>query len=208
MIVDQLSSAIPNSGLIDEATSLLEGAGYEVDYVPGEQVTVDFYRHLPDGRYDVVLLRSHVARENVNGAWGAATLFTSEPVDASIKERGLPLDLLGIVTNTYEPGKRYVGVRPTFIEQALAGYLDDATIILMGCDGMLDDALALAFIARGAKEFISWDYPVTPEHNDVAASRLLRNLLLDRDPVKIAVADTMAEVGADPAFGARLRSYP
>jgi len=46
-IVDQLSLTSPNQAFVQEATSMLEGAGYAVDYYPGEQVTIEFYQDLP-----------------------------------------------------------------------------------------------------------------------------------------------------------------
>jgi hypothetical protein len=46
-IVDQLSLTEPNPAFTEAATDLLEQAGYAVDYFPGEEVTVEFYRQLP-----------------------------------------------------------------------------------------------------------------------------------------------------------------
>ncbi|MEX0785178.1 MAG: hypothetical protein WD939_00935 [Dehalococcoidia bacterium] len=78
-IVDQLSLTFPNEDFSSEATGLLEAAGYEVEYIPGEQVTVDFYRTLPQRDYDFVLLRSHAGRYESNGVQTEdAPLFTSE----------------------------------------------------------------------------------------------------------------------------------
>src|SRR3990170_2190047 len=37
VIVDQLGLTFPNPGFVQRATGLLEQAGYQVDYVPGEQ---------------------------------------------------------------------------------------------------------------------------------------------------------------------------
>ncbi len=58
-IVDQLSLTQPNPDFISSARSLLGEAGYTVDYFPGERVTVDFYRTLPQRDYDLILLIVH-----------------------------------------------------------------------------------------------------------------------------------------------------
>jgi hypothetical protein len=58
-IIDQLSLTQPNPDFAASATSILEQAGYAVDYFPGEQVTVDLYRNLPTHDYDLIILRVH-----------------------------------------------------------------------------------------------------------------------------------------------------
>ena len=46
VIVDQLALTDENSAFVDQASQLLGDAGYQVDYVPQTNVTVDFYRGL------------------------------------------------------------------------------------------------------------------------------------------------------------------
>lgn len=60
-IVDQLSLRQPNPAFVQSATATLEQAGYSVDYYPGDQVTVDFYRNLPTHGYELVVVRGHSA---------------------------------------------------------------------------------------------------------------------------------------------------
>ncbi|GAG23053.1 unnamed protein product, partial [marine sediment metagenome] len=59
VIVDQLSLSQRNPDFTASATDILEQADYTVDYFPGEQVTVDFYRNLPTHGYDLIILRVH-----------------------------------------------------------------------------------------------------------------------------------------------------
>ncbi len=61
-IVDQLSLTVPNPDFARDARATLEQAGYEVDYYPGEDVTVDFDRQFPFLNYDVIVFRSHADR--------------------------------------------------------------------------------------------------------------------------------------------------
>ncbi|MCH8007382.1 MAG: hypothetical protein IIC91_00805, partial [Chloroflexi bacterium] len=82
-IVDQLSITVPNPEFVVDATSKLEQAGYTVDYYPGEEVTVSFYRQLPFFEYDVIVFRSHADRlqaiDDRGVAFDEVVLFTSEP---------------------------------------------------------------------------------------------------------------------------------
>jgi hypothetical protein len=95
-IVDQLSLTAPNPAFVESATDLLQAAGYAVDYYPGEEVSVNLYQRLPGMGYDLIVLRSHSARIEVEGPAGLAktndvALFTGEPIDLSTyKLAGVP----------------------------------------------------------------------------------------------------------------------
>ncbi len=82
-IVDQLSLTQPNPEFIGQARGLLAQAGYLVDYYPGEQVTVDFYRDLPTRNYDLIILRVH-----------SATVFEVDPATGERTEK----DFVGLFT--------------------------------------------------------------------------------------------------------------
>src|SRR3990172_2975137 len=99
VIVDQLSLTAPGPEFVRAATATLERAGYEVDYFPGEQVTVDLYRGLPKRGYDLIVLRAHSGRirtEDLGGLTDDVTLFTGEPFllgpyDDELRSRALVL---------------------------------------------------------------------------------------------------------------------
>ena len=55
---------------------------------------------------------------------------------------------------------------------------------------------------------VGWDGLVTAAHNDAAAERLLKHLVVDRYDPADTISRTMTEVGPDPAFGSTLRLYP
>ena len=78
-IIDQASLTQPNPALAESATAILERAGYTVDYYPGEQVTVDFYRDLPTLGYDLLIVRTHSGLYLDGIRTDEAFLFTSEP---------------------------------------------------------------------------------------------------------------------------------
>jgi len=212
-IVDQLGLSQPNPDFAASATNTLEQAGYAVDYFPGEQVTVDFYRELPTHDYDLIILRVHSGiAEETDITTGERTmreyvsLFTGEPYRQD-KYPQEPMGRLGMATY-YEGAPPLFGIAPDFITQSMRGSFHDALIVMMGCDGLKSDRTAEAFLQKGAKAFVSWSGPVSASHSDAAALRLLEKSVIDGLPVADAVAQTAAELGRDPSYGAELRVLP
>jgi hypothetical protein len=225
VIVDQLAITDPNQAFIAEATALLEDAGYRVDYVPPELVSVAYYRELPRRGYDLVIVRSHSSQTRTRvlpallpGATPVAaeaevteavvSLFTNE---AYAGESHLDLQrarAIGIVSYPEHPELgRYFGVTPEFVQRVMRGRFDGTTFVVMGCGGLHSTGMAEALVERGAARFISWNDLVTASHTDRATLRLLPLLLAGRNATD-AVAETMASLGPDPAFGASLAAYP
>jgi len=211
VIVDQLALTDPNPAFVDAAAAQLKGAGYVVDYIPPEAVTVDLYRQLPKEDYQLIILRSHSAQnQNVGDVQSpqyvrAISLFTNElySTRSHVDEQRQGRLWKGSLTGAPVP---FFTIRDEFVREAMEGDFDGATIIMMGC-GVSEDNMASAFIDKGAKQFVSWDAAVSASHTDAAATELLDALLTRHLDVREAVAQTMAKVGPDPAFGARLLSY-
>jgi hypothetical protein len=212
-IVDQLGLTQPNPTFAQTATDMLEQAGYLVDYYPGEQVTVDFYRDLPSHNYDLLILRVHSAiatGTDANTGEEIETeylgLFTGEPFDATRYPKG-QLKGLG-KAGYYEGAPPLFGIASDFIRYSMRGGFGGATVLMMGCDGLTMDATAKAFVDKGAKAVVGWSGRVSASHTDAATEQLLGHLLMERLPTGDAVAQTMAEVGPDPTYGSTLRLYP
>jgi hypothetical protein len=222
-IVDQLALTEPNPAFSEEATRMLQGAGYTVDYYPAEQVTVDFYRDLPTHKYDLLVLRAHTARfeeeyltlsdpvrrQEVLDAFGQDVFFfTAELYDRTkyAEER----EKLRLFAVRYRQGgdEKYFGVTPYFIDSSMRGSFDGATIIIMGCDGLLFDNTPKALVDKGAKAVIGWDGLVSATHTDAATERLLQYLVVDGRTMGQAVQKAMADVGTDPSYGNSLQVYP
>ena len=225
VIVDQLSFTDPNPEFIDQATAMLGAAGYEVDYVPPDQVTVDFYRDLPRRGYDLIVVRSHstqgrVRRTPIQSANGAPMAGEAETTDFSVglftnetysTRAHLDEQRAGQLAHMSYPQSpergQFFGFWPEFVQGGMRGNFHGATFVLMGCGGLSTTGMAQALVDRGVSRFISWDDLVTAAHTDRATERLLKHLLDGRDAGD-AAAQTMAEVGPDPAFGGRLAAYP
>ncbi len=216
LIVDQLSDTVPNVTFTADATWKLANAQYAVDYVGGRDVTVDFYRHLPRRKYDLVIVRGHSGRMQVDDQSLSAevpeftedaALFTSEPWDRLRYREEQMNRSLSISRYDVRQDPSYFGITPKFIRDSMQGNLAGATIVLMGCDGLRGVALASAFRARGASVVIGWNEPVTAQRTDDAALRLIDHLVIDRMSAQVAVSTTMEEVGVDPTHHSELVIY-
>ncbi|MGQ9571930.1 MAG: hypothetical protein ACUVV3_01905 [Dehalococcoidia bacterium] len=207
-IVDHLSLTQPNPAFAEAVTKLLEQAGYTVDYYPGEEVTVEFYRQLPAWGHDLIILRVHSAQGKVGDRpadW--VTLFTADSYDDTWYKKELGKRRLSRVSY-YKGGPQYFGIMPDFIKSSMESDFNDAMIVVMGCDGLTSDSLAEAFVQKGAKAVVAWDGLVSSEHTDAATERLLRHLLVEGLTIHEAVTQTMAEVDADPSYGSVMHAYP
>jgi hypothetical protein len=209
-IVDHLSSDFPNQTFVETATSILQQAGYTVDYYPTQDVTVDFYRNLPTHGYSIILLRVHSAIA-VNTKLQELAFFTSEIYSPSEYTLDQLDGRLGCATihNPPNPGEpEYFAIRRSFVEDSMIGRFNGTTIIVMGCYGMKYTSMAEAFIEKGAKVYIGWDGLEDADHSDAATVDLLRQLLLEKQAVGQAVENTIKEVGEDPAYNSSLLFYP
>jgi hypothetical protein len=208
-IVDQLSLTAPNQQFVDEATAFLEGNAYEVDYFSGEQITVDFYRRLPEGDYDLLLLRVHSTADVSRGEEDvtAVSLFTGQPYSRDLFYDEQLEGKVGFAQYTEESPKLF-GITSEFVRESMKGEFDDTVVLMMGCQGFINSQGAEAFEAKGAQTFIGWDGLVSAQHTDEATMLLLRHLIEGEEAPADAIAQTMASVGPDPDYGSRLVSRP
>ncbi len=209
VIVDQLELTHPGPEFISDARSTLSGAGYTVDYIGGEQVTVETYRTLASRDYDLVILRVHAGTTTeVDAETGERTdeeyvsLFTNEEYDTS-KYPQEQMNRLGKAT--YPDGSGgFFGIGPEFIKN-IPGDFEGAPIIMMGCDGLRSQKTAEAFLDKGAGPFVSWSNQVSGNFTDDATDVLLSHWLADGLSLEEAVTVTSEEVGPDPTYAGELR---
>jgi hypothetical protein len=210
VIVDQLQLTAPNPDFVSETRGLLAEAGYTVDYIAGENVTVDYYRTLPTKDYDLVLLRVHAGiTTEVDADTGEKTgteyvsLFTGEPYDEA-KYPSEQMNRLGKAT--YDSGgDPLFGIGPEFVNRSMEGDFGGALVVMMGCDGLRSQTTAEAFLDRGAGAFVSWSKPVSAPHTDEATDKFLRYYLQEGASIESAVEQTAAELGPDPTYDGELR---
>lgn len=195
-IVDHLSTSWPNPAFVEESTTILRGAGYDVDYYKGEDVTVELYRSLPSFGYKLIVLRVHSAYVP---KYLSLAMFTSEPYS---KQRYVYEQLRNRVASGYvepyqEGDPRYLVITDKFVRSSMEGSFDGAVIVMMGCKGIKKCA-ASAFIEKGASAYVGWDGLISARHTDRATINFLKKLLSQKQTIAQAVTETMTDVGYDP----------
>lgn len=210
-IVDQLSLTVPNQTFIETAADILKKAGYTVDYYPGEKVTVEFYRNLPTHGYKIIILRVHSTATEARGIEGPVTFFTSELYSERkyvYEQLTGQLCAVAFSREQAEKGIRYFGISPLFVIHSMRGRFQDTVIIMMGCEGLDNPLMAMAFKEKGAKTYISWNQQVLASHTDIATTRLLHHLLIEKLTLNQALRETFKEIGFDPRHQSLLIYYP
>ncbi len=209
-LVDHLSFLTPNSTFKSQCIDIMERAGFKVTYYNGEEVTVDFYKHLPTYGYNLIVLRVHSAA--IKDSEGTPTeligLFTSEIFNQTTEtkyhaelERG---ELARARLLRYGIDDAYFGITPIFVSQTMEGNFEDTVITMMGCEGLNYPTMAEALHQRGAKVYIGWTGPVSISHTDHSTIRLLKALLEENETIK----DAVQKIAVDPDYQSELDYYP
>ena len=217
LIIDQLNEDIPNKSFHITATQYLESAGYTVDIVTTEDITVDFYKILPKMNYDFVVVRTHGVVDKSDNK--GVALFTGEKYREDeyvmeqlmgIVKKGTPLidvtfqqdkeeERKWIQTgeNQYESVKsaniidesidEYFLISSEFVDQAMEGDFSKTVFFLGGCETLADHSLAESLVNRGAGLVVGWDNPVGSYENDKIMLQLIQNYVVDGLDIQNAV---------------------
>jgi hypothetical protein len=211
-IIDQTGYSFPSPELIAQARAYLEEAGYEVTYHAPEEVTVGFYRTLPDKGYDLILFQTHSTSEvlvrgeeqDESDYSPGPFLFTTELYE---NQRHLRLQLTDQVRASelfFEGSPLLFAVGPDFVRRSMRGFFSDTLIVIGGCQSLAAPDLAQALLEKGASVVIGWDEMVNLSHNNRAVLRLLEAMLVEGLSPEQAVEAAMADVGPDPGYDSRL----
>jgi hypothetical protein len=188
VIVDQAAVTYPNPDVITNFTSILEEAGYTVDYYGGGEVTVEFYRNLPKQGYGIVVIRTHSRPTGI---------CTGELYE---KSNHVYEQLTSELTQIFVDGESYFGITASFIKNSMSGRFRNSTILMMGCDGLSDTSMAEAFIEKGAKVYIGWKESLMSNYTDTATELLLKHIITENQTIEQAVNETMKEMGPYPVL--------
>lgn len=206
VIVDHLSLTYPNQTFIETATNTLRQAGYAVDYIPGEQVTVGFFRSLPTHNYAVVILRVHSALgENKEPP---LAIFTSELYSQTKYIFEQLSDQVASVYFANNKDQRYFAIFPDFITSSMNGRFENSVIIMMGCNGLTYLDMAKAFMQKGAEVYLGWTRSVLVTNTDQATALLLQRIVTEKTTIEQAVFTTIEKIGPDPTEGGLIMYYP
>jgi hypothetical protein len=196
---------------VQTTRSILEKAGFEVDYCTGEKVTVDFYRTLPQHGYQLIILRVHSSATEAEGEEGSVVLFSSERVSPTkYVDEQISGRLKGVAFSVEEKdaGILYFGIGPLFVEHSMVGDFKDAVILMMGCEGLDNPSMAQAFVQKGANVYVSWNQPVMSSHTDCATTDLLQHFVTERMTLVESIRETFETVGSDPVYNSLIIYYP
>lgn len=210
-LVDHLSLTSPNQSFVDDATEILEQAGYTVDYYPGEEVTVEFYKSLPTHGYRLIILRVHSAATVLEGneiVEAPVSLFTSENYSQTRYVWEQLNGQLVVALYTVSEPLCYFGIAPKFVTTSMNGKFQNTIVIMMGCEGLSNPTVAEAFVEKGAEVYIGWNQGVLASHTDTATTQLLKHLITEKQTIEQAVENTMEEIGPDPVYNSLLIYYP
>ncbi len=208
VIVDQLSALYANPDFIRTNTAVLEAAGFEVEVVSGDAVTVGFWRSLPSRGYKLVILRVHAGLMGQPGRDSQIWLFSNEPYRrwrywfAQLGDR-----LTGAKTREAESYKVFA-LSARYIRSLMRGQFADTLILNMGCTGFYTDEIARAFTGRGAAAYTAWDTSVGIYYVDTATTLLVEKIYGQGLSLAATTAQVTAEMGPDPEHGGTLRYYP
>ena len=205
VIIDQLYDEMPNDSFHLKATEYLEKAGYTVDIVTTQDITVDYYKDLPKKNYKYVIVRTHGA-ENIDDV----VLFTGERYSeekyiqeqlfgqvhkaAPLRELAYKIDgssssewkiinkTTKVLTTSVKPVDQtkdeYFAVGPNLINQVMNGRFDDTIFLLGGCNTLSNPSLAKSLSDKGASLVVGWDDTVGNFDNDRAILFFLEHSLI------------------------------
>jgi len=217
LILDQLDNDFPNEVFQNTAKEYLETAGYKVDIITTEDITVEFYKNLPTMNYKFVVVRSHGVADKFNH--NEVSLFTGEKytTDSYILEqlsgtvkKGTPLiDLtfkpseqdstnwIKINENQYELTSKveiidnsqdeYFLISPKFIRETMKGSFSNTVFFLGGCETMAQSSMAKSLVDKGASAVVGWDRPIGSVDNDLIMLRFLEHFLIDKYNIEQSV---------------------
>jgi len=196
IIVDNLAINYRNDTFVNQVKSLLEEAGFKVEYFDWDSVNLDLYRRLT--RYEMIILRVH---SHILEGTDDVCFFTSESIDKVAK---YPREWQDYLVDAELPdGRHFIGIKPSFIRELAEGDFPNSTVIAMGCESLAKESMADAFIAKGAKVYIGWTYDVTLNYTDTATLKVLKCLFIENKTISEAVKGLI-----DPKTYAKLKYYP
>jgi hypothetical protein len=197
-LIDPLYATDPNVGFTNSLNRTLWEEGITLEAYRGAEVTVDFLEKLAGG-YRLLILRMHSALSSAEQLY----LFTAEPYSSGkyAQEQYFQLVKEAYATDSSQP---VFAVNWGFVERLMKGKFDGTLVIVMGCDGANDPYISEEFIKQGAVGYVGWKGPVLLSHSDEATLHLIEDLIVNKQALADAVAETNSQVGPDPASGSTL----
>ena len=206
-IIDQLYSTQPNDDFIAQVSKDLKVYGFIVDIYQGGDVTVDFYRKLPEYGYKLIIFRAHSGLIRAKGQGIVKTaIFTAEPYSRT-KYLSEQVNHMLPMVRVGEGEPFFFGIDSKFVTKSMEGRFDNTVIIITGCSCLYFDDMAQVFIYKGASIYLAWNRTVNADYADEASAYLIEELCKDVT-IRKAISRTIIEKGRDPTYRATLEYFP
>ena len=236
VIIDQLSHDIPNKYFEKKAREYLESAGYQLDIIKSENVTVDFYKKLPKMNYELIIFRTHSVGHL--GDETPVTIFTGESytTEKYINEQffGQVRKVAPLLTADYvtevnpsnwvqinettrmqtvpfnvetESRDEYFGISPKMVDELMEGKFISSTIILGGCGTLSNNSMAESLVKRGASKVIGWSDLVGSHDNDTVLLKLMEEIANNPDSLRDSVDSITENYQMNKKYPAELVYY-
>jgi hypothetical protein len=169
LIYDPLYETQTAVDFTDTLEEMLTGRGFNVEAYRCEEATIERLKKLSED-YSLMVFRVHsgVFEDEV---W----LFTGEEFDAS-KHVGMQLVNEVHVARSPNDPRMFFAVGPRFVGSRMGG-VSSGLVVLMGCDGLGDEELAVAFVEAGADAVVGWVRAIRLSCSDETVLALIRGML-------------------------------
>ncbi len=215
-IIDQLDRDIPNPRYQNQTMSYLLDAGYDVDLYTTEDITIDFYKELPEMDYEFIVFRTHSLA--IYGKNPSEWIFSGELYSNKVHigetlagqlSPGVPFVVTEDQTITYSEAlsERHFMIGSKFIDESMVGQFPGSVIILGGCETMPHELLAEALVKRGASSVIGWNELINSSKNDRVMTSLLEEILVNGLEIDQAIDLVMDDFKNDKKSSLKLKHY-
>jgi len=203
VIIDQLHYDLPNLDFQEKANTFLTDAGFEVDLITTDDITVEFYKELPTMDYEFIVIRSHSLA--IYGDKPSVWLFTGEKYSdkkhtfetmAGQLSPGVPYLVEDPQAMSFSEAqkKRQFMIGSKLVDEGMEGQFPGSVIILGGCETLAHSFLADSFISRGASSVIGWNDLVETKKNDKVILTVLEEILVNDLEIDEAIDSAMDEM--------------
>jgi hypothetical protein len=215
-VIDTLGDDWPGKATPDAVKRALVTAGYSVDYVNNDKVTLEFLSKFDGNEYGVVFVRSHGGILNVDGDDKlhimVRPMFMNCPPDSDYTGVGI----FFIDTNVLQQGGKAFtyAINDQFVQK----YMNDKRfpnslfhlLVCHGADPLAEDDMIKSFLDRGVGCYTGWTKSASGTNGDPAA-RIFFQYLCDgssSNTVKSAISMIASEGRSpDPKTGAILVAH-
>lgn len=180
-VIDTLYDDWPPQSTPDDIVTMLENAGYEVDFVKNNAANLSFFASLDNKEYGVVFIRSHGDMMNVDGDDKINIMV--RPFFASFPSASgyTGVEAFMVSTDCLAQGWAYVrAFNNLFVNKYMNNkYFPNTLFHLLVCHGADPDGqndMIQSLLDKGVGCYSGWTKNATPTHGDPAAVQFFQVL--------------------------------